>query len=139
MDDVYAINVAKTEFREAYNAADVEGLLAILANDFIDYSDGRRSGYGEGATRAVCARLQEMFATYEVRLVPIIIEVRVFDVAVDYGWHELTLTPKSPGEPTVTRTRYVDIWKKDGAGNWKLSMFIDNMDVPDQVDAAQAG
>jgi ketosteroid isomerase-like protein len=137
MDDVYAINVAKTEFREAYNTADVERLLAILANDFIDYSDGQRSGYGEGARKALRARLQEIFTTYDVRLVPIIIEVKLFgNVAVDYGWHELTIKPKSGGEPTMTKTRYVEIWKKDGAGDWKLSMFIDNMDVPDQVDTA---
>jgi ketosteroid isomerase-like protein len=133
MDDVYAIDVAKTEFREAYNAADVERFLAILANDFIDYSDGRRSGYREGARRALRARLQQMFTDYDVRLVPIVIEVKMFgDAAVDYGWHELTLTPKCGGEPKMTRTRYVDIWKKDGAGKWKLSMFIDNVDVPDQ-------
>jgi ketosteroid isomerase-like protein len=82
-----------------------------------------------------------MFTSCDVRLVPIIIEVKVFgDVAVDYGWHELTLTPKCGGPPIATRTRYVDIWKKDGAGNWKLSMFIDNMDVPDRVDdAVRAG
>jgi ketosteroid isomerase-like protein len=140
MDDVCAINVAKTEFREAYNSADVERLVAILASDFIDYSDGRRSGYGEGAKKALRARFQEIFTMYDVRLVPIIIEVRVFgDVAVDYGWQEFTLTPKSGGEPMMTKTRYVEIWKKDGAGKWKLSMFIDNMDVPDQIDVAQAG
>lgn len=134
MDDVYAVNVAKTEIREAYNTADVERLVAVLDSDLIDYSDGRLSGYGEGAKTALRAYLQDLFAKYEARLVPIIIEIKVTgDVAVDYGWHELTLTPKSGGEPIHTRTRYVDVWKKDKFGNWKLAMFIDNADVPDQV------
>ena len=85
------------------------------------------------------AHLQELFAKYEARLVPTVIEVRVMgDVAVDYGWHELTLTPRSGGEPVRTRTRYFDLWKKDSAGRWKLSMFIDNADVPDRVEAALA-
>jgi ketosteroid isomerase-like protein len=85
------------------------------------------------------AHLQELFAKYEARLVPIVIEVKVMaDVAVDYGWHELTLTPRSGGDPVRTRTRYFDLWKKDGAGNWKLLMFIDNADVPDRVEAAPA-
>jgi ketosteroid isomerase-like protein len=139
MEDVYAVNVAKTEFREAYNTGDIERLLAMLDDGLIDYSDGRRSGYREGAKKALRAHLQEQFAKYEARLVPIIIEVRVMgDGAVDYGWHELTLTPKSGGEPLRTRTRYFDLWKKDSAGRWKLSMFIDNADVPDRVEAALA-
>jgi ketosteroid isomerase-like protein len=139
MDDVYAINVAKTELREAYNTGDVERLLAVVDKDLIDYSDGRRSGYREGATKALQAHLQELFSKYEARLVPIVIEVRVMgDVAVDYGWHELTLTAKGGGEPIGSRTRYFDLWKKDKAGNWKLSMFIDNADVPDTVEAAPA-
>jgi ketosteroid isomerase-like protein len=136
MDDVYAINVVKTEFREAYDTGDVERLLAILDDGLIDYSDGRRSGYGEGAKAALRTYLQGLFAKYHARLVPIIIEVKVLgEVAVDYGWHELTLTPKNGDEPISTRTRYVDLWKKDKAENWKLAMFIDNPDVPDQVDA----
>jgi ketosteroid isomerase-like protein len=71
--------------------------------------------------------------------VPIIIEIKVMgDVALEYGWHELALTPKSGGEPLRSRTRYLDVWKKDRAGNWKLAMFIDNADVPDRVSALPA-
>jgi ketosteroid isomerase-like protein len=139
MDDVFAINVAKTEFREAYNTGDVERLLAVLDHDLVDYSNGRRSGFRDGAKKALRAHLQELFAKYNARLVPIVIEVRVMgDVAVDYGWHELTLTAKSGGEPVRSRTRYFDLWKKDNAGKWKLSMFIDNADVPDRVESAPA-
>jgi ketosteroid isomerase-like protein len=139
MDDVYAINVAKTEFREAYNAGDIERLLAVLGDDLIDYSDGRPSGYGESAKNAWRAYLRNLFEKYQVQLLTIVIEIKVMaEVAVDYGWHELTLTPKSGGESVRTRTRYVDLWKKDSAGNWKLSMFIDNADVPDRVEAAPA-
>ena len=53
MDDLYAINVAKTEIREAYNTGDIERLLAVLDSSLIDYSDGRRSGYGEDGKRAL--------------------------------------------------------------------------------------
>jgi ketosteroid isomerase-like protein len=139
MDEVYAINVAKTEIREAYNTGHVERLLAALDSNLIDYSDGRRSGYGEDGKRALRSYLQDLFANYDARLVPIIIDIKVMaEVAVAYGWHELTLTPKCGGEPIRTRTRYIDFWKKDKAGNWKLAMLIDNADVPDQVEAAPA-
>jgi len=137
MDDAYAINVAKTEFREAYNTGDVNRLLAILDDDIIDYSDGRRSGYGEGGRNALRAHLEDLVARYDVNLAPIIIEIRVMgDTAVDYGWHELTLTHKSGGEAISRKTRYIDIWRKDKSGNWKLAMYMDNADIPDQVSAA---
>jgi len=139
MDDVYAINVAKTEFREAYNTGDIGRLLAVMGDELIDYSDGMQSGYGEAAKIALRVRLQQLFANYNVRLTPIIIEIKVTgEVAVDYGWHELTLTPKAGGAVIQTRTRYVDFWKKHSDGHWRLSMFIDNADVPDRVDGAPA-
>ena len=139
MDDVYAINVAKTEFREAYNTGNAERLLAILDSGLIDLSNGRCNGYGEGGRAALRSYLQDLFAKFDVRLVPVIIEIKVMgEVAVDYGWHELVLTPKSGGEPIRTRTRYVDLWKKNKTGDWKLTIFIDNADVPDQASAAMS-
>jgi ketosteroid isomerase-like protein len=137
MDDIYAINTAKTEIREAYRTADIERLLAVLDSSLIEYADGRQSGYAERARSALRAYLQQLFANYDAQLLPIIIEIKVMgEMAVDYGWHELTLAPKEGGEPIRTRTRYVDLWKKDAAGNWKLWMFIDNADVPDQINAS---
>ena len=35
MDDIYKINVAKTEFREAYNTGDVDRLLAVFTLSLI--------------------------------------------------------------------------------------------------------
>ncbi|HEY2499200.1 MAG TPA: nuclear transport factor 2 family protein [Candidatus Angelobacter sp.] len=134
MDDVYAINVAKTEFREAYNTGNSERLFAILDSDLIDLSNGRCSGYGEGGKAALRSYLQNLFAKFDARLVPVVIDITVMgEMAVDYGWHELVLTPKTGGEPIRTRTRYVDVWKKNQAGDWKLAIFIDNADLPDQT------
>jgi hypothetical protein len=45
MDDACAINVAKTEFREAYNAGDANRLLAILDPGMIDYSEGATNAW----------------------------------------------------------------------------------------------
>src|SRR6266542_6494865 len=108
MDDVYAINAAKTEFREAYNTGDVNRLIAILDDNLIDYSDGRQSGYGEGGRSALRSHLEDLFARFNAHMAPIIIEVRVTgDTAVDYGWHVLTLTPKNGGQMTTSKTRYI--------------------------------
>jgi hypothetical protein len=41
-----------------------------------------------------------VFWKYHAHLVPIIIEIKIMgETAVEYGWHELTLTPKAGGEP----------------------------------------
>lgn len=132
MDDVYAINAAKTEIREAYNTADADRLLAVVDEGLTDLSDRRQTGYGQDGRDALRAYLEALFSKYNARLSPIIIEIKIMGTtAVDYGWHELTLTPKTAGEPIRIRTRYLDVWKKDNTGQWKLAMFMDNADVPD--------
>jgi len=46
MDDVYAINLAKTEIREGYNTADPDRLLAVADEGLIDFSDHRQTPAG---------------------------------------------------------------------------------------------
>ena len=38
MDDLYAINTAKTEFRRGFNLADVSRILAIADQDLVSFS-----------------------------------------------------------------------------------------------------
>ena len=52
---------------------------------------------------------------------------------VDHGWHELTLTPKSGGEAIYRRTRYLEVWTKQATGEWRISLYMDNADLPDTV------
>ncbi|MGC1637736.1 MAG: hypothetical protein WA744_19945, partial [Candidatus Acidiferrales bacterium] len=59
-------------------------------------------------------------------------EIRLLgDVAYDYGWHDLTLTPKNGVQSIRRRDRYVDIWRRNKGGEWKLWMYMDNLDVAD--------
>ena len=139
MDDVYAINLAKTEIREGYNTADVDRLLAVAHEGLIDFSDHRQTNYSQSGKAALRTHLEALFSKYLVRLVPIIIEIKIMgETAVEYGWPELTLTPKAGGEPVYLRTRYLDLWKKDKTGQWKLAIFMDNTDVPDTAKTAAA-
>lgn len=131
MDDVYTINVAKTEFREAYNTGDVERLLAVYGHGFIDMSVGVPSFYGPEAREVLRARMSEFFARYRVRLVVSIITIEVFgNTALDYGWHEMTVTPKDGGDPVLSRQRYFEMWQKGPDGKWRIGLYIDNMDLP---------
>ena len=63
MDDTYHINVAKTEFREAYNRGEVDRLLSVFEDEgFTDMSEGHPNLYGQDAKEGLCQRSTELFA-----------------------------------------------------------------------------
>jgi ketosteroid isomerase-like protein len=135
VSDIYAINVAKTEFREGYKTGNVDRILAVFdQGGFSDMSEGEPSKYGLAAVSALRARLAKLFVGYSVEMTPIIINIVVnASSAHDYGWHEFILTPKSGGTPIHKRQRYFELWRKDGDGNWKIQMFFTNSDVKEEL------
>lgn len=134
MDDAYAIRLAKTEFRDAYNQGNVRRVLAVFADAYSDMSAGLASFYGTEAKTVLKHRLKKLFAKYRAELAVTIISIRIQGpLAFDWGWHKLTLTPKKGGRSITTRTRYLEIWQKDAAGTWKIAIFFDNLDVPPQM------
>ena len=136
MDDLYAINAAKGEFRDCFNFSDVSRLVAIADPEMVNFSDGQPSEFCKGGLDALKTRLENLFERFTAKLVVIVIEIRLQgDMAYDYGWHELTLTPKDGGQPTHRRDRYVDIWWRNKEGKWKLRMYMDNQDVADSFEA----
>ena len=127
MDDLLAINIAKSEFREAYNTGDVDRMVAPPDPGIVDFTDGANCGFGQDALRG---RLQELFRKYEVRLSVIEIEIRIVgEMAYDYGWHVWNLSSKNGGGVVARKDRYVDIWRKNEKGEWKLWMYMDNRDL----------
>jgi ketosteroid isomerase-like protein len=135
MDDTYQINVAKTEFREAYNRGDVDQLLSVFEDEgFTDMSEGHPNLYGQEARVELRKRSAELFGENSVRLAVIVNNVVVLgDTAYDFGWHEFTLKPKGGGETVRTRQRYLEVWKKNSSGEWKISIFMNNYDVREEL------
>jgi ketosteroid isomerase-like protein len=135
MDDTYQINVAKTEFREAYNRGDVSQLLSVFEDEgFTDMSEGHPNLYGLCAREELRERSTELFREYSVKLAVIINDIVVLgDTAYDFGWHEFTLEPKNGGETVRTRQRYLEVWKRNSSGEWKISIFMNNDDVREEL------
>lgn len=125
--------MAKTEYREAYNSADVDRLLAVFASEFADCSDGEPSFYGEEAVRALRLRAAELFRRFAVRIQVIIIDVVVKgDFAYDWGWHKMFLTNRDTGEASEAKYRYFETWKKEN-GAWKIDYIITNREFPPRM------
>ena len=134
MDDSYAIRLAKTKLRDAYDEGDLKGVLSVFADGYIDMSAGLASFYGTEAQAVLKHRMKKLFARYHAQLAVTIISIQVQGpLAFDWGWHRLTLTPKKGGRSTTTRTRYLEIWRKGTDGKWKIAIFIDNLDVLPQM------
>ena len=135
MDAKYAINLAKTTYREAYEQGDVKKLLSVFATEgFTDMSEGLPSKYGQEARTVLRRRAEQLFADYRVKLNIIIIDVVIEgDTARDYGWHEWILTPKA-GVPVVRkRDRYFELWTHEQDCSWRISFFLNNADVREQI------
>ena len=134
MDDSYAIRLAKTKLRDAYRKGDVNGVLSVFGDGYSDMSAGLASFYGAEARAVLKHRLRKLFALYDAHLTVTIISISIQgSLAFDWGWHRLTLTPKKGGRSTTTRRRYLEIWQKGNDGNWKIAIFLDNVDVPPQM------
>lgn len=135
MDDTYKINKARTEMREAYLAGDADRLLAVFHPDgFTDMSEGSPSRYGGDARLNLAEETRKLFLSYSVKFVPIIVDISVMDaVAFDRGWQEFILTPKAGGDTIRKRYRYFNTWKKVPNGDWKISLHVNNTDVPEHV------
>jgi len=133
-EDQYAILVAKTNYREAYNTGDVERLLSVFASEFTDCSDGEPTCYGDEAPRALRARVEKLFFAYTIEMAVIIVDVVVEGerFAYDWGWHKIRLIDRKDGAITNARHRYFETWLQEGA-QWKISYMITNQELPPRM------
>ncbi len=136
MDDNYRIELAKTEISMGHITTEMRSRLSPSLWK-------RALRICRKAGRAFMMRRQgkcffcvatELFAEYSVKLTVIIIDIKILgDRAYDFGWHEFTLKPKGGGEIVRKRHRYFEVWKKNSSGEWKISLFINNADVREEL------
>lgn len=129
LDDRYVIHAAKTRLCGSYGLGNVEEILSFFADAFTDLSEGQPTLAHIDAKTVLKARLEKLLRENAVELSPIIIEVKLADgMAVDYGWHVMTLRPRSGGPTETRQTRYTEIWEHDPALGWRIVVYIDNND-----------
>jgi hypothetical protein len=129
MDDRYAINLAKSRFREGFNRSDEEMVLSIYDCAFADMSFGLPSFFDSDAKDVLRARLRRLFHEYTTEMAVLIIDIVLNgDKALDWGWHILKLTDKRNSSQQTIRTRYFETWRRDAERGWIITSFIDNLD-----------
>jgi uncharacterized protein (TIGR02246 family) len=119
------------ELRAAYNstlkAGDLEGWLATLSDDCVFLAPGVPALNGKDALRQ-WAR-DHMFGMFDIEL-DFDFEALEFlgRTAQGWGWFQQTLTPKTGGDPVEIRGKFLDVFKTDADGEWRLTWCAYNPD-----------
>lgn len=137
MTDEAVIRKVVADFIEAYNAGDWNRAKNVLADDVVDMSGGSRTRAGKEAIKFFRSRVESAHAKFKPHLEVQVDEIQVAgDWAFDRGTLSLTLVPREGGEATHIRQRFVEIWKRQADGQWKVCRLMDNHE---EAEAGPAG
>jgi uncharacterized protein (TIGR02246 family) len=125
--DALAITHLVTEWADAFNAGDMDRLMALYGPDVVYmYQDGPTD---IGKT-SLATGYQAMLDRNNGHLSPHIDEISVFGkIAFLRGTFQLTMTPKTGGKPYETHRRLLEILHKEHDGTWRVIRGMNNVDV----------
>ena len=130
MNDEQRIRSAIDDFVKAFNARQFDQIEAILSDTVVDMSAGRETIAGPAAKQAFRKQVEGLFAGFDSRLEITVEEVRVAgDWAFDRGHLEVRLRSKQDSSVKFKRQRFLEIWRKQKDGAWRIQVIMDN-DLP---------
>lgn len=122
MDEKEEIERAIEGFKKAYDAGDLEGVLAYYTEDLIKL----RNGAPAESKRELAARIAEVFKKFHSTVDATVDEVMVSgDLAVVRGMFHVTLMSRQGEEKHALDRRYLEVWQKQD-GRWKVARTMDN-------------
>ena len=90
-------------------------------------SEGVPTYFGDDSPLVLRRRMSRLFEKFDTRLGQAVMTVQVLGTtAYSYGLRQLTLQPKAGGPAKTARFRFLEMWEKNTAGEWKVGMVIDN-------------
>ncbi|HXD17780.1 MAG TPA: nuclear transport factor 2 family protein [Vicinamibacterales bacterium] len=125
--DHAAIASRRGEFVDAFNAADVQRMAALLTDDHIGMPPNRPALRG---ARASIEFWREGMAAATSRFTVLPQDLTVDgDVAVDrFDW-AIDSTPRGGGAPIRDEGKCVWIWRRESDGAWKVASAVWNSDL----------
>jgi ketosteroid isomerase-like protein len=136
MSDEEKIRRAVDEFIEAYRAGDLNRVGAIFTEDLVDMSSGGPTRKGAAAREHFLSRMAKVHEKFKPSLAINIAEIYVAgDMAYQRGDFLVTRESKTGGALSYIRQRYLEVWRRDANGNWKICIVMDNTTEPVSVAA----
>jgi ketosteroid isomerase-like protein len=127
VSDESEIRRAVEEFVVAYNAGKLDDIVNIFADDLVDMSAGDPTRTGEAAKRQFLSRVSKTHSNFKPTLTIHIDELRVAgEWAFQRGSLSVSLVPKEGGPTSFIKQRYLEIWRRNLQGKWKIAIEMDN-------------
>jgi uncharacterized protein (TIGR02246 family) len=128
-DDEAAIRAADIAWSRAADARDLEAVVSYYTNDVVVLPPNSPAVVGKEAARELNRQMMAM-PGYSVQWAPEQVEAaRSGDIGFARGTYVLTVTSPT-GSPMTDRGKYVEIWRKQNDGRWKVALEALNSDLP---------
>lgn len=126
--DANAIRDLDTQWSKTAKANDVDGAVSYYTDDATLMPPNAPAATGKQAIRAVWAGI--LIPGNAVSWQADKVEVgRSSDLAYSTGEYQATLKD-AQGKPVMDRGKYVEVWKKQADGKWKVVADMFNSDLP---------
>lgn len=126
--DEAAIRDADAQWSKTAGAKDVDGTVAYYTDDATVLSPNAPMTTGKPAIRAVWAELLGPGTSIAWQASKVEV-ARSGDLSYIMGTYQLTM--KDPqGNPVNDKGKFVEVWKKQADGKWKVVADIFNSDLP---------
>ncbi len=128
--DAAAIRQADLAWSQANEVEGLDGVMPFYLDDAIMLPPNRPMAIGKNAIREASEAMGLGSASVSVKWQPTKIEVaRSGDIGYAIGTFEGT-SIDSAGNPVPVKGKYVEIWKKQADGSWKVAADMFSPDSP---------
>jgi ketosteroid isomerase-like protein len=101
--------------------------MKAYSDDIVDMSEGEPTVQGAQVRLDTEARLRDTFAKFTASLTVQVDEIEVMgDRAFDRGVLRVELQPKGAGEAVIVERRFLEIWRREADGEWRVARAMDN-------------
>ena len=128
VSDVAMINDLWKEYAAALNASDINRWISLWMEDAIQMPPGRPRREGRETIRSEMA---ETIARFDIYLSISTDEIKVMaDQACSHGSFVLKMSPKSEGDFTDFKGKFLTMFQRHRDGLWKIEIECFNVDAP---------
>ena len=122
------------QWEEAANTGQVERLMEVYAPDAVILPPGGPSIEGSETIREL---FRQEFERFDTKIAFTTVEIEVEgDMAYRRGNYVWRGTPRGTDQPLETRNKFLEIWKRQPDGGWRIAV---DMWTPTESQAAPAG